>query len=44
MAGLAPRRVVDGFPHPSGANGHRLADFKDRQGAMRATVSRWIGL
>jgi hypothetical protein len=43
MAGLAPDRVVDGFPHPSGANGHRLTDFKDRQGAMRATVSRWFG-
>lgn len=43
MAGLDPRRVVEGFPHPSGANGHRLADFTDRQDAMTATVSRWFG-
>lgn len=43
VAGVDPDRVVDGFPHPSGANGHRLADFTDRQAAMRATVSRWFG-
>lgn len=43
LAGLDPRRVVAGFPHPSGANGHRLADFTSRQVEMRATVSRWFG-
>lgn len=42
MAGLDPRRVVDGFPHPSGANGHRLADFRAREAAMRTTVARWF--
>jgi hypothetical protein len=42
MAGLDPRRVVDGFPHPSGANGHRLADFRSRQAEMRATVAGWF--
>jgi len=42
MAGLDPRRVVEGFPHPSGANGHRLADFRARRAAMRATVRAWF--
>lgn len=33
--------VLEGFPHASGANGHRKRRFADRQATMRATVGRW---
>ena len=36
-----PARCLLGFPHPSGANGHRLAQFDARRGELVATVSRW---
>lgn len=36
-------RCCLGFPHPSGANGHRKSQFKGRQQAMRKKVRRWFG-
>ncbi len=38
---IEPARCVMGFPHPSGANGHRLAQFESRRVELAATVSRW---
>jgi hypothetical protein len=37
------RRVLDGFHHPAGANGHRAAQYKDKQDLMRKTVRAWFG-
>ncbi len=36
-----PGRCLLGFPHPSGANGHRLTQFRSRQSGLATTVSRW---
>lgn len=33
--------VLWGFPHPSGANGHRHQQFADKQSSMRQQVLRW---
>jgi hypothetical protein len=33
--------VLEGFPHASGANGHRKRQFAERQAAMRTMVGRW---
>jgi hypothetical protein len=42
MALLRNNFVLEGFPHASGANGHRKRQFAERQAAMRATVGRWV--
>jgi hypothetical protein len=45
---LMTRGVVDasrcafGFPHPSGANGHRGTQFAANQERLRAAVTRWL--
>ena len=40
--GLAEsRRVLWGFPHPSGANGHRLRQFKAECRSLRRAVRAW---
>ena len=38
----ANRRVLRGFPHPSGGNGHRVAQFKSEHGQLRAAVRRML--
>jgi hypothetical protein len=34
-------RVLLGFPHPSGANGHRKRQFAERRDEMAHTVTHW---
>jgi len=34
--------VLEGFPHASGANGHRKRQFAERLDSMKATVKRWV--
>jgi uracil DNA glycosylase superfamily protein len=36
-------RCLFGFPHPSGANGHRVREFRERRGNLRRKVKQWIG-
>lgn len=38
---LAGHRYVTGFPHPSGANGHRLKQFKQQEAQLREAVVKW---
>jgi hypothetical protein len=33
---------VHGFPHPSGANGHRLRQYQQQRDELTATVRRWF--
>ncbi len=40
VAGLE-QRTLSGFPHPSGANGHRVAHFKKAFDHLRSNVARW---
>jgi hypothetical protein len=40
--GIPPDRVLLGFPHPSGANGHRVSEFETNKERMRQTLaSAW---
>lgn len=41
MGLLQNQFVLEGFPHASGANGHRKRQFAERQDSIRATVKRW---
>ena len=34
-------RILKGFPHPSGANGHRIKQFKSEYRRLRSAVSKW---
>jgi hypothetical protein len=34
-------QILSGFPHPSGANGHRHKQFAERRLSMRAKVKNW---
>jgi len=34
-------KVLSGFPHPSGANGHRRKQFAERRADLSKMVSRW---
>jgi hypothetical protein len=36
-----PARCLLGFPHPSGANGHRTKQFDKRRVELATTVTRW---
>lgn len=38
---LSGDRVLFGFPHPSGANGHRKRKFEQERERLRASVSAW---
>ena len=33
--------VLSGFPHPSGANGHRHRQFSDRRAELSRAVRTW---
>jgi len=37
-------RCCLGFPHPSGANGHRKSQFEAQRQAMEKKVRRWFGV
>jgi hypothetical protein len=39
---LDPRRCCLGFPHPSGANGHRMNQFAEIQEALSDKLSHWF--
>lgn len=39
---LDPARVLRGFPHPSGANGHRKAQFEAARSSLQQQVARWF--
>ena len=41
---LDPARCLIGLPHPSGANGHRKAQFARAQPAMAERVAAWFGV
>jgi hypothetical protein len=34
-------RVLTGFPHPSGLNGHRVRQFGEQKAALSAQVAQW---
>ena len=38
---LDETRCLFGFPHPSGANGHRANRFRRNESALRAELARW---
>ncbi len=40
---LDRRRVLFGFPHPSGANGHRRRQFEENLDDLALRVSDWFG-
>ena len=37
-------RILEGFPHPSGANGHRIKQFKSEYRRLRNAVRAWTPL
>ena len=39
---LDPERVLRGFPHPSGGNGHRARLFTANRAAMREAIRAWF--
>jgi hypothetical protein len=39
---LDPKRCLFGFPHPSGANGHRRRQFDERRDDLQRTVRDWF--
>jgi hypothetical protein len=43
LTGVDPRRVLSDFPHPSGANGHRVHQYARAREAMAQTVAAWFG-
>jgi hypothetical protein len=38
---LDEARCLFGFPHPSGANGHRVTHFRRNEDMRRAEIKRW---
>lgn len=43
LAGASPRRILRGFPHPSGANGHRLRHYITQRDQLQQSVRKWFG-
>ncbi|MEA2666810.1 MAG: hypothetical protein QOI11_3754 [Candidatus Eremiobacteraeota bacterium] len=39
---VAPERVLSGFPHPSGANGHRKRQFEARREELAHALRTWF--
>ncbi len=39
---LASERCCFGFPHPSGANGHRLRQFQENRGMLCHQITQWF--
>ena len=42
LAGVDPLRVLEGFPHPSGANGHRASHYEATRTSMSQQVDTWF--
>ena len=42
LSGVNPRRVVAGFPHPSGANGHRVRHYTVARAQLTRTAADWF--
>ncbi|HWO97102.1 MAG TPA: hypothetical protein VNM45_12310 [Bacillus sp. (in: firmicutes)] len=40
--GIPPERCLFGFPHPSGANGHRRRQFTERQELLKAKIGEFF--
>jgi hypothetical protein len=38
---LAGHTILFGFPHPSGANGHRVRQFEKQKYSLTETVRKW---
>jgi hypothetical protein len=36
-------RILSGFPHPSGANGHRRKQFEQNKQSLQAQIGEWFG-
>ena len=34
--------ILEGFPHPSGANGHRATQFNLNKIAMKKDIEKWV--
>ncbi|RSN01232.1 hypothetical protein DMB42_40340 [Nonomuraea sp. WAC 01424] len=43
LTNVSPDRVLYGFPHPSGANGHRARLYTEAREAMTQRVATWTG-
>jgi len=41
---IDPRNCLLGFPHPSGANGHRHREFREGRRLLSKTVEAWFSL
>lgn len=41
--GIDPARILSGFPHPSGANGHRHRQWTENVEQLRMRTARWFG-
>jgi hypothetical protein len=39
---LDPARCLTGFPHPSGANGHRLRQFAENRSQLHKKIRQWF--
>lgn len=39
---MNPRRCLLDFPHPSGANGHRMKQFAERKSQFSETIEDWL--
>ena len=39
---LDAERILRGFPHPSGANGHRFRQFRDNRRRLKRQIDRWF--
>lgn len=37
-----PSRILRGFPHPSGANGHRISQFNENKDSYVKAVRKWF--
>jgi hypothetical protein len=37
-----PSRILRGFPHPSGANGHRISQFNENKDSYANAVKKWF--
>jgi hypothetical protein len=40
--GVPRERCLFGFPHPSGANGHRAKHFSERRETLQRTLHEWF--
>lgn len=39
---LDPSRILTGFPHPSGANGHRIVQFNENKDSFVCAINKWF--